>query len=85
MKNNTLADFFLPNQRNMVEDDKTKIKRLERELIDAGSNIKRLNMRCENLLSENFALKLQLNEVNQLQSNPPKPYPSFAEISAKSK
>ena len=81
MKTPTLADF-LPPIKKMVEDDKSKILRLERELEHSKRSNDRLSMRCDELQSENFALKLQLNEFHQLENKPTRPsFPSFAEVS----
>ena len=82
MKNKTLGDFFPPNDYKMVEDDKTKIRRLEREISHLRNGQNLLNQRCEELRSENFALKVQLNEFQHVQKDSPRSlFPSFAQIS----
>ena len=77
-------DFILPRNLNHVEDDKAKIKRLEHELGQIKKSNERLNERCDNLQSENFALKIQLNEFNGKQTVDSF-LPSFAQVLAKSK
>ena len=77
-------DFILPKNLNHVEDDKAKIKRLEHELGQIKQSNKRLNERCDNLQSENFALKIQLNEFNG-QQTVDSFLPSFAQVLANSK
>ena len=83
MKNNTFADFFFPLNPNFVEDDKSKIKRLEQELNKYKMDNERLTEKYENVQSENFALKIQLREYSLQNVTTKKSFPSFAEVAIK--
>lgn len=83
MKNNTLADFFFPLNPKFVEDDKSKIKRLEQELKKYKMDNERLTKKYENVQSENFALKVQLREYSLQNVTTKKSFPSFAEVAIK--
>lgn len=79
----TLRDFFPSKNVNFVEDDKTKAKRLEKELQHFKSINEKLTSKCDDLQSENFALKIQLQEFQMLKSESANPSsPLFAKVAA---
>ena len=66
MKNNTLGDFCLPKDKRLMEKSEMEDRSLfnrHRKLVQAHENLK---AHCDDLTSENFSLKIQLNEAKKL-------------------